>query len=467
MRSLAAVTVAVIAAYQCGAPAPSALMGETQAPISKLRERPMKLRSNIVLFVVIFVLLSFWSPVATAQSVDAAKDALKESADLSRAKYAGMSFEKFEEVTFREAFENGKYIVNGDVAIGDKKLLREFYERNVAAAPPVSDDTVPEFAVALVGGLQAVWGSSQKRALTYCVSNAFGSRYSQMVSEMQKASIAWDEAADIDFIHVMSEDDSCTADNSNVVFDVRPVSVNGQYLARAFFPNEPRQNRNVLVDESSFGLNPDQALQLVGILRHELGHTIGARHEHTRPEAGTCFEDDNWEPIGDYDPLSVMHYPQCNGMGDWSLTLTANDRNGAACLYGPASGFTIDPTICTNPAGPGLVVERIQNQSVGEGEENRYPDPQVSQTSVFPVIPNSVFDATMSGSGSEPGDPDLYVSFDGTPQVGLEFDCRPYLTGAEESCELDVPAGASIARVMVHGFTDGNYELTISYKKRE
>ena len=463
MHSLAA----SIAAYCRGASALSASMGKTQEPEAKLRERPMKLRSSIAGIIVVLGLLPFSVPADTAPSVDDARNALKISAEKSRAKYAGMSFEEFEQATFREPFENGKYIVNGDVAIGDKKLLHEFYDKNIAAAPAVSDDTVPEFAVALVGGLQAVWGSSQKRALTYCISNAFGSRYSRMASEMDKASRAWEEASDIDFIHVMSEDDNCAADNSDVIFDVRPVNVHGEYFARAFYPNEPRQDRNVLVDESSFGLDPNQTLQLVGILRHELGHTIGARHEHTRPEAGKCFEDDNWEPIGDYDPLSVMHYPQCNGMGDWSLTLTANDRNGAACLYGPASGFTIDPTICTNPAGPELVVERFQNQSVGEGGENRYPDQQVAQTSSFRVMPSSVFNATMSGSGSEPGDPDLYVKFDGTPQVGLEFDCRPYLTGAEESCELDVPAGASIARVMVHGFSDGNYELTISYKKRE
>jgi phosphohistidine phosphatase SixA len=43
---------------------------------------------------------------------------------------------------------------------------------------------------------------------------------------------------------------------------------------------------------------------------------------------------------------SVMHYPQCNGKGDWSLTLTNFDKNGIACLYGAARGFTIDPQIC-------------------------------------------------------------------------------------------------------------------------
>src|SRR5690606_22642833 len=81
------------------------------------------------------------------------------------------------------------------------------------------------------------------------------------------------------------EDGRCNAANTSVVFDVRPVD-HGQYLARAFFPNEPRFGRNVLIDESSFDLDPNGTLTLVGILRHELGQAIGVRHDHTRPDAG-------------------------------------------------------------------------------------------------------------------------------------------------------------------------------------
>ncbi|WP_458576345.1 zinc metalloprotease [Aliamphritea spongicola] len=74
---------------------------------------------------------------------------------------------------------------------------------------------------------------------------------------------------------------------------------------------------------------------MVGILRHELGHVLGFRHEHTRAESGTCFEDSEWTPLTSYDPFSVMHYPQCNGQGDWSLSITKQDAKGASCLYGP------------------------------------------------------------------------------------------------------------------------------------
>jgi hypothetical protein len=72
---------------------------------------------------------------------------------------------------------------------------------------------------------------------------------------------------------------------------------------------------------------------LTGVLRHELGHTIGFRHEHTRPEAGTCFEDNDWRALTQYDSASVMHYPQCNGTQDGDLVLTSADKSGARALY--------------------------------------------------------------------------------------------------------------------------------------
>ena len=387
-----------------------------------------------------------------------AKAALERGAERARDKYSSMSFEDFKATVYREPAElGGKFIVNGDTSVLNEKHLQEFFETQVKGNPGLRPThlTRAHLTVATAGGQDTVWNSAMQRQLTYCVSSTFGTRQAQVIDSMDAAVGAWEVAADIDFIHVDAEDDECDQRNPNVVFDVRPVNVNGRYLARAFFPNEPRASRNVLIDVSSFQLNPGGNLTLTGILRHELGHTLGFRHEHTRPEAGTCFEDNDWRPVTDYDAFSVMHYPQCNGRGDWSLTLTHLDQNGVACLYGAAPGFTVDTAICpeADPAPVPCTVhtQTFSQQSVAKDEEKVYGP--------FPVAPDTLFEAKMQGEGAA-GDPDLYVRFEAGPRLNL-YDCRPYLLGADETCSVDVPDGRSQAFVMVHGYSAGRYTLTI------
>jgi hypothetical protein len=241
------------------------------------------------------------------------------------------TFEQFEAEVYRE-HDTNVYIVDGDTPIETREQLRAFYEKYIQNAALI---------VHQVNGVDARWNDAQKLNLTYCVSTAFGSRYSAVVNAMANATAAWMAAANIRFIHQSGQDNTCTAGNNNVVFDVSPTS--GQpYLARAFFPTFSRANRNILIDDSSFG--PTGAYTLTGILRHELGHALGFRHEHTRPEAAVCFEDSSWHPLTSYDSASVMHYPGCNGSNTGDLVLTQMDQKGAAVLYGRANLALGKPT---------------------------------------------------------------------------------------------------------------------------
>jgi Matrixin len=260
-------------------------------------------------------------------------------------------YEKFKKAVYREPFSNGVYIVNGDTPIANERELREFYEKELSGGwkSTVFGLNLSVASQELVAdspqGKIVAWDSITKRNLTYCVSASFNERYSTVVSAMLEAAKAWESASDVKFHHSSWLDSLCNEKTTDVIFDVRPVNVHGQYLARAFFPRFSRSQRNLLIDETALTLKPGK-LTLVGVLRHELGHVLSYRHEQTRPEAGKCFEDNNWKPLTDYDAFSVMHYPQCNGLGDWSLVLTDDDKKGAACLYGPVPNSFFDQSQC-------------------------------------------------------------------------------------------------------------------------
>jgi hypothetical protein len=400
---------------------------------------------------------------ATDENVAAAQKAIEEAADAARRKWAGKTFEEFEASVYKEPGQGGKYIVNGDIAIPDRKLLQEFFEKMQKEADGVANGklTVALAAAKGANGGIDIWTSEKKKQLTYCVSNTFGTHKAAVIADMQAAARAWEEAAQVDFIHVAGQDASCNASNPNVLFDVRPVDVGGEYLARAFFPSDQRSDRNVLIDNSSFDLVPGETLQLVGILRHELGHTLGLRHEHTRPEAGTCFEDDQFEPLTAYDKFSVMHYPQCNGGADWSLVLTALDKAGSACLYGKGSNNPENLAQCIYraPEAPatGTVETRVfDSQSVAKNAKKQYGP--------FAVKPGSIAKVKMQGTGGNAGDPDLYVRYVGPPDTS-SWICRPYLSHANETCELEVPTNRNKIYVMVRGYAAGNYKLEVTYTK--
>jgi hypothetical protein len=346
---------------------------------------------------------------------------------------AGLSWDEFTTKYAVYELDTGVWVADGDTAFFSQKQLREFYEANVQAG---------QLIVNRVGSADDVWSATQKLNLTYCVSNTFNGNKAAMVTAMAQSTQAWMNVANVRFVYVPAQDGSCTASNKNVLFNVRPVNVNGQYLARSFFPSTARSGREVLVDGTSFS---GQGVSLVGVLRHELGHTLGFRHEHTRPEAGTCFEDNSWRALTTYDSASVMHYPQCNGTGDFAdLSLTALDAKGASDLYGAPGGGVPTP-----PPAPTTTTQTFSG-TLAKGASKTLP--------VFQVTPGETFTVTMTGTG----DADLYVRFGAAP-TATKYSCRPYLDGSAESCTLTVPAATSAAYVKVVGYVASSWSLSVEH----
>ena len=236
------------------------------------------------------------------------------------------TYQEFKTSTYVDV--DGQYVVNGDEPVASSGALRQFYDRMVATAKSGGED---QLVINTVNGRDDKWSASQAKNLTYCVSTKFGADHARVASATAAGTQLWENASSgVDFTHVTSQDGSCTTRNNNVVFSVEPVRTT-QYIARAFFPSTPKRQRNVLVVANA--LFTSGSWTPANIMGHELGHTLGFRHEHTRPEAGTCFEDNSWRPLTPYDGASIMHYPQCNGTSD-DLSFSSYDASGVRAVYG-------------------------------------------------------------------------------------------------------------------------------------
>lgn len=263
---------------------------------------------------------------------------------------AGPSFAAFKAAAFREPWDGGVYIIDGDLPLADDaSLLREWQRRDTDGQLAINQ--VPSTGGALVDDR---WPIGIERALTYCVSDAFGVNKPAVIEGLRMASdLGWELFANVDFLYLPEQDGNCVVQNDAVVFPVRPV--NGTpYTARAFFPSTPRSARELLVNSVVFGA--DFPWPLKNVLAHELGHVLAFRHEHIRPEGDpACAEDSQWRALTPYDAASVMHYPSCGGTST-DLSLTALDRDGVRELYGAAPPNTA-PMAQFNQPREGEVVE--------------------------------------------------------------------------------------------------------------
>ena len=231
----------------------------------------------------------------------------------------------------------GGYLFQRDVRVSEERL-RQIFARSEA---------VGRRSAVHHEGVDAIWNPAQKLAITYCVHDEWEGRLDDhRVRELLRdASLEWEQAADVNFIHLAQSDGpGCQAGVGGVVFDVRmglpsECGFGGCPLGSAFFPNDPTFPPELLLWPEVFDLDDDQQRRIV---RHELGHVLGLYHEHARFDQSDSLNwacalaDDNptLRGLTPADPTSVMGYPHCEGSEGPQQELSAYDRLGVRYLYG-------------------------------------------------------------------------------------------------------------------------------------
>ncbi len=258
------------------------------------------------------------------------------------------TWEKFEERATHFVDGQVVYLVERDIAVSYEGL-RAYYDNNIApnSSPDAPGKAEQSLVVNTVAGQADIWNDATRFNLRYCVSNDFGSLKSRVVSEMQAATAAWQGAANVRFVYVPAEDANCTNTNDNVIFPVRP---SGEAGAFAFIGSSGTcfmEPCGVLGINYSWydNQNDGPLITTIGVLTHELGHILGFRHEHSRPDSdtsGACATNGDTTPslrLTPYDRVSIMRYPRpmCSNGEFQDMKLSVWDKQAAAILYGPGT----------------------------------------------------------------------------------------------------------------------------------
>lgn len=278
---------------------------------------------------------------------------------------AGATFAEFKSSLVAD--DQGYYRLEDDQRL-DESGLQDYYDQHIAHPDAL--------IVRKVNGTRSLWPLERRFNIRYCISDAFGSKKSKVVSAFAAATDEWGSAGGVRFVYVAAQDNNCTTANTGVELSVeylpnlgaRGDAFVGPLVAGG--PNNSRRYYNHIrlgdgVFDTSF------ALSLKETVAHELGHTLGFYHEHASSSAskgcGTDTADATYEALTGYDPPSIMHYvweqdsdcPVITRKG----TLSPNDERGTAIAYPTYAQMTFANTanLCLAARGSSVVGEPCAN----------------------------------------------------------------------------------------------------------
>jgi hypothetical protein len=237
-----------------------------------------------------------------------------------------------------------RFVVEGDIGLTEAGVQAYAARRIEVARALLADPDAEKQGLLGIerGGKILRWRPGKK--LTYAVWRpSFGGdeEYEAVIDGMESATADWQSICGIAFEHVAAKDTDQNLQLGDVTFPVLRQEGGGNTIAMAFFPDDDVNSRVVWAFDGFF--SPGSSFDPVGVMRHELGHALGFRHEHIRPEAPDLFNPESLAHTAEitaYDPKSVMHYVAA-GVGDPRLQFTQNDKTGARLVYGgPHSEFS-------------------------------------------------------------------------------------------------------------------------------
>ena len=243
--------------------------------------------------------------------------------------------------TGENKFTRKYYIIEGDIKVDRDELyyycLKRFQRLDTNVNYKIKSR---KLTIATdKSGNPSIWPSGT--IVKYCImrsSFSYKSLYDTVVKAMSNATNDWMQACNIRFQYVPNLDNSDIDLESypdQILFIVRQLNVNGEFIAQSFFPSDPQFNRMLLLDNTFF----TSSFNKTGVLRHELGHILGFRHEHIWSDDASCSGEEIIEkevgakPVTKYDPYSVMHYPCGQNKDNRIIELTDFDKVGARKVY--------------------------------------------------------------------------------------------------------------------------------------